>query len=78
MNRYGGDIYLGVTDTGGVFGVPQNAVSDIIKNFIKMINNPDILNPTIYLVPEYIEYEGKGIIKIHVPASSEVKVIFSE
>jgi ATP-dependent DNA helicase RecG len=37
-----------------------------------MINNPDILNPSIYLVSEYIEYEGKVIIKIHIPISFEV------
>lgn len=72
LNRYGGDIYLGVLDTGVVVGIPENAIADIIKNFIKMISNSDIINPTVYLVPESIKYENKRIIKIHVPASSEV------
>ena len=72
LNRYGGDIYLGVTDEGAVSGISSKAIPDIIKNFIKMINNPNILTPTIYLEPETIYYEGKWIIKIHVPASSEV------
>lgn len=71
-NRYGGDIYCGVLDDGRVLGLPENAISGMIKNFIKMMNNPDIMNPTLYLVPEKLEYEGKNILKIHVPASSEV------
>lgn len=57
LNRYGGDIYLGVEDDGTVCGIPFNAASDIIKNFIKMISNPDILSPTIYLSPEILERE---------------------
>ena len=51
-----------------------------MRNFIKMVNNPDIMNPTVYLVPEKIVFEGKYIIYIHVPPSSEVhrykKVIY--
>ncbi|MEG0368102.1 MAG: putative DNA binding domain-containing protein, partial [Coprobacillus sp.] len=80
LNRFGGDIYLGVEDDGLVSGIPQKAANDIIKNFIKMIGNPDILTPTVYLSPETYEYEGKTIIHIHIPPSSEVhsykKVIY--
>ena len=80
LNRYGGDIFLGVEDNGSVRGVPSNAAADMIKNFIKMISNPDIISPTIYLAPEVLEYENKTIIHIHVPPSSEVhsykKVIY--
>ena len=80
LNRFGGDIFLGVEDNGTPVGVPENAVSDLIRNFIKMISNGDILSPTVYLSPRAIEYEGKQIIHIHVPPSSEVhmykKVIY--
>ncbi len=72
LNRFGGDIYLGVEDNGEVCGVPQNAAPEMVKNFIKMVSNPEIINPTVYLVPEIIEYEGKQIVHIHVPPSSEV------
>ncbi|MCL2079831.1 MAG: putative DNA binding domain-containing protein [Oscillospiraceae bacterium] len=72
LNRYGGDIFLGVEDNGEICGVPANAASDIIKNFISMINNPDILSPTFYLTPEILQYKGKTIIHIHIPVSSEV------
>jgi len=80
LNRFGGDIFLGVTDNGAVCGVPKNAAPDIIKNFIKTVSNPEIINPTVYLAPEIVEYEGKSIVHIHIPPSSEVhsckKVIY--
>lgn len=80
LNRYGGDIYLGVEDNGTVSGIPRNAMADIIKNFIKMVGNPEVISPTVYLAPEILEYEGKQVVHIHVPPSSEVhsykKVIY--
>ena len=80
LNRFGGDIYLGVEDNGTVCGIPENAAPGIVKNFIKTVCNPEIINPTVYLSPEIVEYEGKSIIHIHIPPSSEVhsckKVIY--
>ena len=80
LNRFGGDIYLGIEDNGVICGVPKNAASDMVKNFIKTVSNPEIINPTVYLAPEILEYEGKLIIHIHIPQSSEVhtykKVIY--
>jgi len=72
LNRFGGDIFLGVDDSGTVHGLLKNKVPELIKNFISMISNPDIISPTIYLSPETIEYEGNTIIRIRVPPSSEV------
>ena len=72
LNRFGGDIYLGVEDDGTVCGVPENAAGDMVKNFIKIISNPNMFTPTIYLSPEIIKYEGKTIIHIHIPISAEV------
>lgn len=72
LNRFGGDIYLGVEDDGTVCGVPENAAGDMVKNFIKIISNPNMFTPTIYLSPEIIKYEGKTIIHIHIPVSAEV------
>jgi predicted HTH transcriptional regulator len=69
-----------VEDDGAVTGVPVNAVADVIKNFIKMVNNPEVFIPTVYLAPEVLEYDGKKVVYIHVPPSSEVhrykKVIY--
>ena len=72
LNRFGGDIYLGVDDNSEVVGIPEAAAPDIVKNFIKMVSNPDVINPTVYLSPEIVEYEGKHIVHIHIPPSSEV------
>jgi ATP-dependent DNA helicase RecG len=80
LNRFGGDIYLGVEDDGAVIGLPPNAAPDMVKNFISTISNPDIISPTVYLAPRILEYEGKTIIHIHIYPSAEVhtckKVIY--
>ena len=80
LNRFGGDIYLGVEDNGTVCGIPVNAAPDMAKNFISTVGNPDIIHPTVYLTPKILVYEGKQIIHIHIPPSSEVhtckKVIY--
>lgn len=44
----------------------------MVKNFIKIISNPNMFTPTIYLSPEIIKYERKTIIHIHIPVSAEV------
>jgi len=80
LNRFGGDLFLGVDDNGTVVGIPPNAISGVIKNFISMVGNVDIISPTVYLSPDIISYQGKEIIHIHISASPEVhtykKVIY--
>ena len=72
LNRFGGDLFLGVLDNGTVVGVPEKAASDMIKNFISTIGNPMIFTPTVYLTPEILKYDGHTVIHIHVPPSAEV------
>lgn len=81
LNRFGGDIFMGVLDDGTVFGVPENAAPDMVRNFIKVVSNPVLFSPTVYLVPEIIKYDKKHmIIHVHIPPSAEVhsykKVIY--
>lgn len=80
LNRFGGDIFMGVLNNGTVNGVPPKAAPDMVKNFITVISNPALFTPTIYLSPEILEYEGHTIIHVHVPPSAEVhsykKVIY--
>lgn len=80
LNRFGGDIFMGVLDDGTIVGVPEKAALDMIKNFISSIGNQKLFSPTVYLSPEIIRYEGKTIIHVHVPPSAEVhsykKVIY--
>lgn len=72
LNRFGGDIFLGATDSGRVVGVPENSVSSMIKNFISCVSNSDLITPTVYLEPRPLLYEGKTVIHIHVNPSAEV------
>ena len=72
LNRYGGDIFLGVLNDGTVAGIAENAAPDMVRNFISQIGNPDILSPTAYITPKIIAYEGKTLIHIHIPPSAEV------
>ena len=57
LNRFGGDIFLGVLDDGTVLGVPEKAAPDMVKNFIKVVSNPLLFSPTAYLAPEIIKYD---------------------
>ena len=81
LNRFGGNLFMGVLDDGTVEGVPEKAAPDMVKNFIKVISNPVLFSPTIYLAPEIIKYDEKRmIIHVHIPPSAEVysfkKVIY--
>lgn len=79
-NRLGGDILCGVLDDGSIVGVNESAIPSLINNFISIISNPAMFSPTLFIVPDVIDYEGKKIVHIHVPNSSEVhtykKVIY--
>ena len=72
LNRFGGDIFLGVLDDGTVSGVPEKQAPDMVKNFISCISNPALFSPTIYLNPEILDYEGKKLFHIHILPSAEV------
>ncbi|MCI9295972.1 MAG: winged helix-turn-helix transcriptional regulator [Lachnospiraceae bacterium] len=72
LNRFGGDLFLGVLDDGKVCGVPEKATPDMVKNFISCVSNPGLFSPTVYLVPEIKKYHKKTIIHVHIPPSAEV------
>ena len=72
LNRFGGDILMGVKDDGSLCGIPSNASKTMVKNFISCVSNPGIFQPTIYLEPEIIDYQGKTFIHVHVNPSAEV------
>lgn len=81
LNRFGGDVFMGVLDDGTVLGVPEKAAPDMVKNFISVVSNQALFTPTVYLVPEIIKYDEKRtIIHVHIPPSAEVhsykKVIY--
>ena len=71
-NRYGGYILLGVNDNGRILGVNHNAVQSIKGNFINVLNNPNKINPSLYLELSELEIDGKTILWVYVPVSSDV------
>ncbi len=72
LNRRGGHLLLGIKDTGEVEGIIEDCVGSIVNNIITNANNPQKLSPPFYLSPQVIDYEGKKIIYIYVPESSQV------
>lgn len=69
-NRFGGTILCGVQDDGTVIGLGDT--SSMVRNFITVLSNPNLFQPTLAIDPEVISYKGKTLISIHVPVSSEV------
>ena len=58
-NRSGGDIFLGVKDNGVVLGIDRLSADRIKKDFVTAVNNPQKMNPPLYLQVEDIEYNVK-------------------
>lgn len=71
-NTRGGYILLGVDDDGTVSGIQLESKADFLKNIATALNSKDNVNPVMYLNPTPVEYQGKTIIAIQVPASSQV------
>ena len=72
LNRNGGDLILGVNDSGKITGIALEAVEQVKKEMVTALNNPQKLNPPCYLMPEEVAIEGKRIIRLFVPESSQV------
>jgi len=72
LNRDGGDIMLGVDDTGRILGVDQAIVDQLLKDFANAVNNPQILSPPAYLSLTPVELDGRAVLHACVPPSSQV------
>ena len=72
LNRKGGNLLLGVNDNGIVVGVEEAEIQNIVDRLVSLMNNPQKLSPTIYLVPEIIPINDKKIIYLQIPESSQV------
>ncbi|MDO9515657.1 MAG: putative DNA binding domain-containing protein [Syntrophales bacterium] len=72
LNRHGGDLLLGVSDAGAVTGVDTDCVEQIKKDFVTAINNAQKINPASYLSVDELQIDGKSVLHIFVPESSQV------
>jgi len=72
LNRHGGTLLLGVNDAGEVTGVDPDCIEQIKKDFVTAINNPQKISPPCYLSIETVQVDGKTVLHIFVPESSQV------
>jgi ATP-dependent DNA helicase RecG len=59
-NREGGDIFLGVHDCGVILGCDEKEADKMIDSFVTTINNPDKINPALFLTPVHYQYTSDG------------------
>ena len=72
LNRNGGHIFLGISDNGEIVGIDEEYIKNMKKEFISLCNNPQKIEPTVYLNIREYEIEKKKILHIYVHESSEV------
>jgi ATP-dependent DNA helicase RecG len=72
LNLDGGLIILGVADDGTVTGVARDSVDRIKTEIANLSNNPNKLDPPYLLFPHAEEIDGKWVIKVQIPTSSQV------
>ena len=72
LNRFGGNIILGVNDNREIIGIDENSVVKMKKDFANLCNNTSKISPTIYLKVMDYKIDGKTVLYINVPDSSEV------
>jgi len=72
LNRIGGTILLGVSDKGEIKGIEAKQVQKIKKELTNALNNPQLINPPVYIQPTEIEIDDKIILQIQVFESSQV------
>lgn len=72
LNRHGGTLLLGVSDSGEIKGIDPDHVVQLKKDFVTAGNNLQKINPACYLSVDDIQVEGKTVLRIYVPESSLV------
>ena len=72
LNRDGGDILLGVADNGIIVGIDPEVEEALVKDIANLSNNPEKINPPFILFPIKQQIEGKRILHIQIPSSSQL------
>jgi predicted transcriptional regulator len=67
-----GTILLGVQDSREVTGIDPGAIGQMKKDFVTAINNPQKLHPPACLSVDEMTLDGKSILRIYIPQSSQV------
>jgi len=72
LNRFGGDVYLGVLNDGTVEGVNAANAAAMMKNIVNVIGNPNVFKPSPYIEVDSFVWDGKTVIRVHAPVSGDV------
>ena len=72
LNRIGGHIFLGVKDNKQVVGLDLEIAEKLKQDLLTALNNPQKINPTVYLSVEIMKIDHKNILYIPVPNSAQV------
>lgn len=72
LNTIGGYLFLGVNDDGEVIGINEELASSIKTDFANMVNNKEKINPPMPLMLQEIYLDGKLVLYVYVPESSEI------
>lgn len=72
LNRNGGNILLGVADNGNIEGFDLKYIHKLKKEITNALNNPQLINPPIYIQPNEIKIENKTILHLSIFESSQV------
>ena len=72
LNRFGGDLFLGVEDDGTPIGISSGAVEPIMRHIVKVAGDPQLMDPPFYLQPDSFKVSGRTIVHVRVPPSADV------
>ena len=72
LNRKGGYVLLGVRDNGTIEGIREDTLPVQLITLANDMNNPQVISPVKRLETEVVEIDGKKIICIYVPESTQV------
>jgi ATP-dependent DNA helicase RecG len=72
LNRFGGELLLGVNDASKIIGINKEKAAQIKKDFATAINNPQVINPAFYLTLKEVTVGNKTVLYVYVPESSQV------
>ena len=72
LNRHGGEILLGVNNRGKITGIDKESIDKIQSDFTTTINNPGKISPSVYLSIEQVQIDGRLVLYIYIPESSQV------
>lgn len=72
LNRAGGEILLGVSDSGELRGVDPGRIPQMRKDFVTAVSNPTNLSPPVHLDIQEVGVEDVTVLHIAVPVSSQV------